>query len=229
MDNLRILLMILGIIIIVGIYLWGTGFDHRKATNRLTGKHRKKIREPVLDTPVIKPHAEEIDYTDVFRRQGGLPRDEEAEFSAGHGGQTAAEKQPSVIVLYVTAPAGYSFNGGVIKDSLYAAGMTYGDMQIFHHYGVGKSVSRQSIFSVASMLEPGTFDLNAIDSIQTEGIVFFMELPPPIDPAIAFEHMLSTSQRIAEMLKGHLRDEKHQSLSKHKIEELRKFVAGFHV
>ena len=227
MDNLRVLLMVIGIVIIAGIYLWGVGFDHRKAASKLTGKPRKNSQEPVLDTPVIKPREEEIDYTDVFRRQGGLLRDEDADLPQGD--QQAANPGTAVIVLYVTSPSGYSFEGAMLRDALYTAGMTFGDMQIFHHHGVGQSVTKDSIFSVANIHEPGTFNLNNMEEFQTDGLVMFMELPTPIDAAVAFELMLSTAQRLADILKGHVRDEKREHLTPEAIEALRSYVAGFNV
>ncbi len=225
MDNLRILLMILGILIIAGIYLWGVGFDHRKAARKLNKRQNKNRQEPVLETPVIKPREEEIDYTDVFRRQGGLLRDEDADLPDEAQQNT---KKTGVVVLYVTSPSGFSFSGAMIRDALYAAGMTYGEMQIFHHHGVGQSVTKESIFSVANMLEPGTFDLKNMDELQTDGLVMFMEIPAPIDSAVAFEHMLSTAQRLADVLKGHVRDERREHLKADAIELLRSYVAGFH-
>ncbi len=226
MDDLRILLLILGIVIIAGIYLWGVGFDTRKAANKLK-KHRKKNQgEPLLDSPVIKPREEEIDYSDVFRREGGLLRD-------GGGTQedssNASAKKTGVVVLYVTAPAGFSFSGPMIRDGLYAAGMNYGDMNIFHHYGVGQSVTKESIFSVANMHEPGTFNLSDMEEFKTDGLVMFLEIPAPIDAAVAFEHMLSTAQRLADVLKGHIRDERREHLTHEAIELLRSYVAGFNV
>ena len=229
MDNLRVLLMILGILIIAGIYLWGVGFDHRKAVHKLNQRRNKKNRqEPVLDTPVIKPREEEFDYTGVFRRQGGLLRDDDAELPQVDS-QQAASSKTGVVVLYITSPAGFSFNGAMIRDALYAAGLSYGNMQIFHHHGVGKSVTKDSIFSVANIHEPGTFDLNNIEDLQTDGLVMFMELPAPIDSGVAFEHMLSTAQRLAEILKGHVRDERREYLTPEAIELLRSYVVGFHV
>jgi len=227
MDNLRVLMMIIGILIIAGIYLWGIGFDHRKAARKLNkrsqSKRNKNLQEPVLETPVIRPREEEIDYTDVFRRQGGLLRDEDADLPKD------SQLKTGVVILYVTSPSGYSFNGAVIRDALYAAGMNHGDQQIFHHYGVGQSISKESIFSVANMHNPGTFDLSNMEELQTDGMVLFMQIPAPIDPAVAFEHMLSTAQRLAEILKGHVRDERREYLSPEAIELLRSYVAGFNV
>ena len=241
MDDFRILLMVLGVIIIGGIYLWGIGFDHRKVARKLNKRHEKKkgkknLQEPVLDTPVIKPREEEIDYTDVFRRQGGLLRDEDSDLPLDSEGQGLAgtsqqmkQQKNGVVILYVTSPSGFSFNGAVVRDALYAAGLHHGDMQIFHHFGVGHSITKKSIFSVANIHEPGTFELGNMEELQTDGLVMFLEIPAPIDAAVAFEHLLSTAQRLADILKGHVRDERREHLTPEAIELLRSYVAGFNV
>lgn len=229
MDNLRILMMILGIVVIVGIYLWGTGFDHRKAARRVSPKSQKTPQsaktEPVLDTPVIKPREE-----DAIEFSGSISH-KEPETDAANLDHTpsnyAEDKEPDVIVLFVTAPGGYNFNGGVIRDALYEAGFSYGEMNIFHHFGVGTSRSQNKIISVANIHEPGTLLLNNIEALRTDGLVFFMQLPSPIDAAIAFELLLSTTQRVAEILKGHVRDDQHEYLSAQKIETLRQRVAAY--
>lgn len=226
MDNLRVLLMIIGILIIAGIYLWGIGFDHRKAAQNIKNR-RKDLKEPLLETPVIKPREEEVDFTDVFSRQGGLFHDDEANLPQKD--QKSADSNQGVIVLHITSPAGFSFNGAVLRDALYSAGLSYGDMQIFHHFGVGHSVTNKSIFSVANLHEPGTFDLKNMEDLQTDGLVMFMQIPAPIDAAVGFEHMLSTAQRLAEILNGHVRDEKREHLTPEAIEALRSYVAGINV
>lgn len=226
MDNLRVLLMIIGILIIAGIYLWGVGFDHRKATRKIQ-KHRKDQKEPILETPVIKPREEEVDFTDVFRRQGGLFRDEDADVP--ESATNSAKSEQGIIVLHVISNSGIRFNGEAVRDALYTAGLSYGDMQIFHHHGVGNSVSKDSIFSVANIHEPGMFNLKNMEDFQTDGLVMFMQLPVPIDAAVGFEHMLSTAQRLAEILNGDVCDEKREPLTPEAIEALRSYVAGINV
>jgi cell division protein ZipA len=130
-----------------------------------------------------------------------------------------------IIVLYITSPAGESFKGMAIRSAAEAVGMRFGQFGVFHHFGVGESRSKQSLFCLASMYEPGKFDLSQISTYQTAGLVLIMRLPLPIDGQVAFELMLNTAQRLAKRLSGDLRDDKRELLTPSKIESLRSLVA----
>ncbi len=132
---------------------------------------------------------------------------------------------PCIVVLYLTSPAGESFKGTAIRSAAEAVGMRFGQFGVFHHFGVGESRSKQSLFCLASMFEPGTFDLSQISTYQTAGLVLIMQLPLPIDGRVAFELMLNTAQRLAKRLGGDLRDDKRELLTPNKIESLRTLVS----
>ena len=76
------------------------------------------------------------------------------------------------ISLYVQAKEQDAFLGNDLLRVLLSLGCRYGDMNIFHRHenknGLGKE-----IFSVASMLEPGTFDLNKLPETNIPGVVLF--------------------------------------------------------
>ena len=54
------------------------------------------------------------------------------------------------------------------------------------------------------MVEPGYFDLDRVDSLSTPGLAMFLQLPGPLDGAVAFELFLNTAQRLAETLSADL-------------------------
>lgn len=135
------------------------------------------------------------------------------------------EGESLVIVLNVMAKAGRQFAGTDILDTLYANDLRHGEMMIFHRYpdeGGGRSV-----FSLANTVEPGTFDLNAIEQLQTPGLSLFMQLPAPIDSREAFELMLKTGRNLADQLGGDLCDERRNVLTLQTIGHLKEQIEAF--
>jgi cell division protein ZipA len=132
-----------------------------------------------------------------------------------------------ILVLYVIAEGKQSFAGVDILSVLEELGLKYGEMKIFHHYGVGELKVRKAIFSVANVAEPGIFSLRQIEQFTTHGLAFFMRLPGPFGGRVAFELMLNTTYRVAEILNGHVEDERHQLLVPEVIDTLRERIAKF--
>ncbi len=132
-----------------------------------------------------------------------------------------------LITLFVRAPEGRRFGGPELVRALNAVGMRHGEMSIFHHFGSAELHSETPIFSAADMLEPGTFDLARIEAMRTTGLALFMQLPAALDGPVAFELLLGTAQRIAELTGGELFVSPRQALDPAAIAELRARAARF--
>lgn len=131
-----------------------------------------------------------------------------------------------LLVLHVRARNQHGFNGTDLLQVLLACDMRYGDRDILHrHEGAGGVGSLQ--FSVANMVEPGTFNLEDINSFRTPGVSFFMRLPGPDNPEEAFECMLETANCVVKNLDAELLDEHHQTASVREIEALRSRAHNF--
>ncbi|HTT08269.1 MAG TPA: cell division protein ZipA [Gammaproteobacteria bacterium] len=133
-------------------------------------------------------------------------------------------KVERVITLYVAAPGQAEFNGGDLLDALAAMDMRFGEMSIFHYYGAGQLHGTQPLFSAANMLEPGGFDLSAMERFTTPGIALFLCLPCRLNPGMVFELMLNTAQRLAERLQGRVLDDVREPLNAAAIEHMRRSV-----
>jgi cell division protein ZipA len=77
------------------------------------------------------------------------------------------------------------------------------------------------IFSVANLVKPGYFDLRGIKDLQTPGINFFITLPGPIPALDAWDTLLPTAQRMAELLDAVLLDEERNALGRQRIANIR--------
>ena len=146
-------------------------------------------------------------------------------------GEAAAQRQQAdetlICAIAVTARPGHRFSGGLICEALGALGLRYGHMGIFHYYRSDEHQDGQPVFSAANMLEPGSFDLEAIDSLYTPGLMLFMKLPGELDGTEGFDLMLATGKQLAERLGGELRDETRSSLTPQSIGHMRERIIDF--
>jgi cell division protein ZipA len=136
-------------------------------------------------------------------------------------------KSEMIIALYVVAQRQSLFTGRDVLTVFEDLGLQYGKMKIFHHYGIGELKVQQAIFSIANMMEPGTFNPQDMEAFTTEGLVLFMRLPGPFGGRVAFELMLNNAERLAEALEGTVEDEQHIPLNHKKISALREKIANF--
>ncbi len=139
----------------------------------------------------------------------------------------AAPAEPSeVLVINVMAREGYAFNGHDLLESLITSGLKFGDMNIFHMRS-GPDGKGPAIFSVANMLNPGTFDLNNMEQFSTVGISLFLALPAPTNNLDAFEKMLTCARQVQMELSGEMKDDHRNVMTKQTIEHYRQRIRDF--
>lgn len=131
-----------------------------------------------------------------------------------------------IVTLFVVAREGRHFNGPDLVVAAEKAGLEFGDMGIYHRLVDGKR-ELGPIFSVANMLKPGNFDLARLDALHTLGVSFFMTLPAPIPALDAWDAMLPTAQRLAELLDGQVLDEERNALGRQGIAHIRDQLRGW--
>ncbi len=132
--------------------------------------------------------------------------------------------EPLVLVLTVLAKNENPFNGSAIKEVLEAEDVKHGDMEIFHFH-IGNE--KYAVFSVASVVEPGAFDLETIDKYETPGLSLFCQLPGPEKSTDAFNILLDKARNIAEKLDGQLCDDKRNLLTEQAIGHYHDRITAF--
>lgn len=153
--------------------------------------------------------------------------DYEPDTPAEPGPEDAAEDLPSqakqrIVALRLIAPAS-RWPGKLVIEALQAEGLTYGKYSIFHR----ERDDGKTIFFVASMVEPGSFDLDKLDDQSFPGVSIFAVIPGPVDAPTTFDMMLSTARRLAQRLAGHLQDEQGSTLTAQRILNLREELVHF--
>ena len=131
-----------------------------------------------------------------------------------------------IITINVIAGAAREFNGRELWDFLHTAGLRLDKMKIFSKTE-GNREDGKPIFRVANIVNPGTFDADAIDDFSTPGIGMFLLLPAPINNMLAFEQMLAVARRLAEALDGRLLDYQRREMTARGIEQARRRIREF--
>ncbi|MDQ3288900.1 MAG: cell division protein ZipA [Pseudomonadota bacterium] len=135
-------------------------------------------------------------------------------------GRRASEEFDKIVTLYLAARAGEKLHGADIVVAAEKAGLVYGHMGVFHRL-VEHHPERGPVFSVANIMKPGSFDMAEIHSLETPAIAFFLTLPAPVPALDAWETMLPTAERMAELLGGLVLDEQRNTLGRQRIAHIR--------
>lgn len=140
--------------------------------------------------------------------------------------EQAVTEPSEVLVVNVMAREGYEFAGDDLLQVLITSGLKFGEMNIFHHHVQGNAKG-PILFSVANVLNPGTFDLNNMSEFSTLGISFFLALPTSMKNMESFELMLAVAQQVKGGLDGELRDDHRNLMTAQTIEHYRQRVRDF--
>lgn len=218
MDStlLRIGIGIAGVLLIAAIYFFGRprkpGQGRRIVGGTDHGRPEGERIEPTLGAQLESELAGEA------TEQSELDLGARNELNdVGRRGDASFEK---IVTLYVAARSGEKLLGPDIVVAAEKAGLAYGHMQIFHRLVEGHP-ERGPVFSVANIMKPGSFDMATIQELETPAIAFFLTLPAPMTALEAWEKMLPTAQRMAELLDGMVLDESRNALGRQRIAHIR--------
>lgn len=196
MGELRWVLLVLGAVILLGVYAWGKGYFERFRPSWLKPRLRLKPRvEPSLGDAPTEPGT-------------GSPTTSE---SAPETGQQNASTEPDRIVTVRFIPHDRKIGSDRVILALRSAGLRHGRYGIFHM--LADESTEEPMFSVANLTEPGSFDLSNLSDSTIPGMSFFMVLPGKGDPVARFDRMVDTARALARDLDAELHDEKGSSWS----------------
>ncbi|WP_426416788.1 cell division protein ZipA [Aestuariirhabdus sp. LZHN29] len=131
-----------------------------------------------------------------------------------------------IVVINVIARNGQMFPGDLLLQQLLENGMKYGEMSIFHRHEQFNGEGAVQ-FSLANGVEPGSFDLDHMDQLQTPLVTLFMGLPGPKEPLKAFEMMATAAQTLARELGGELKDESRSVMTQQTLAHCKQRITEF--
>lgn len=134
------------------------------------------------------------------------------------------ETKVDTMSVHVMADKNKPFLGYDLLQVLLSQGLKYGEMKIFHRYQETNGKGPR-LFSVASAVEPGTFDIHQMGSQTYGGITLFMQFSgsPGIDKE-RFSMMCATAQELAETLRGHMLNHQRVPLTSKTANEYREKI-----
>ncbi|WP_028111842.1 cell division protein ZipA [Ferrimonas kyonanensis] len=120
-----------------------------------------------------------------------------------------AHAPEDVLVMHVVAAEGELLQGAELLHNFLTLGMKFGEMNIFHRHQ--DSAGRGPVmYSLANMVNPGTFEPDTMEQFETEGVSLFMTLPNQCDETVGFSMMLGAAQALADMHNGQVLNDSHQ-------------------
>ena len=134
-----------------------------------------------------------------------------------------ASELQKIVTIRVCAVGDARWSGTALMAALEVHGLAYGRYQVYHR----KHSDGRSIFCVASLIEPGTFDMARMAETEFRGVTLFAVLPGPIEPLPAVDALLATARELARELSGMLQDTKGVPFSPQHALALREDVARF--
>jgi cell division protein ZipA len=152
---------------------------------------------------------------DALKRRTRLVMTVERALTAARELQEFAQKY-DVLASVNVAANNADFTGPAIKQAAEHFGMHFGAMNIFHMKNNSAEGCRH-LFSMANLYQPGSFDLDSLDSFETRGLTLFMTIPCVQDPARVFRKMVETAQGLSQMLGGRLIDQDQRPLNEENI------------
>jgi cell division protein ZipA len=147
------------------------------------------------------------------------PRDRAA---AAPPAANAAELQ-RIVTIRVCAVGETRWSGTQLMSAFEEHGLAFGRYQVFHR----KHVDGRSLFCVASLIEPGTFDVAEMADQEFRGVTLFAVMPGPLQPLDTLDELLGTARGLAEELSAMVQDAKGAPLSPQRAAALREDIARF--
>ncbi len=214
--ELRWILLILGLFILAAIYFYSRGWFGRGAA---FASKLQRWRGSALTDAENQVPSPEVPQLQVRSAEQNEPKSEPSPATLSPDGQS------KIITIRMLPQTGQLLAGERLAPALRAAGLQYGKFDIFHRIDPRKPA--HVLFSVASLVEPGSFDLNQLEGSKYLGINLFMVLPGLDDMLAAFDEMLSAARSLAESLGANLFDERGSTLSVQRARYMREELVQF--
>ena len=203
MDGLRWLLLFFGLVVVVGVYLYS-----------------RREQKPQQETESFKRRTPTLG-----GEEAGSGDDVGAEELVVANAAAQEQVEQKIVTLRLVARNRGSFRGDDLILSMRGIGLRRGKFGIFHRFDGDED--GPAVFSAASLVEPGHFDVENIKEQEFPGISLFLVLPGPMEGVDAFDLMIAAARTLAQSLDGELVDESGSTLSIQRERYMREEIVQF--
>jgi len=222
-NSLRLVLLGVGVVILVGIYLYDGWQKKRRLTlaERKSADREEKVEPFIASEEVFQPSTE----NEPVIQEPPLPEVDTAELMKVAPDPVAVvedipvAQQAMVVQLAVIAKPELTMAGEELKGMFTQLGLEYGDMDVFHGYQ-GQGDERIQSFHVTNILEPGTFPNDDMADFESTGLMLFFQTSDAINSIAVFNDMLMTAKALAERFNARLVDAEMNELAEEKIDAI---------
>ncbi|HLF97473.1 MAG TPA: cell division protein ZipA C-terminal FtsZ-binding domain-containing protein [Methylococcaceae bacterium] len=214
-TTVRLILLVIGVLVIAGVYFWP------RIKPSLAKLGRRKREDFSLDDDIVPLHMHTHSRDEGFSRAAdgrlvieddlafgsewnlkkpaAAPSTKSTEPKPAYPRPPASAARPEVVQLSVIAAGDVPFSGPDLLDAFRAAGLEYGEMGIFHRRD---PETGGTLFSVASVVEPGVFPHEGMENFSSPGVVLFYLPSRSGDALSAFDTMIAVCHELARRLNG---------------------------
>lgn len=199
MSGLRWVLLLAALVVLAGVFLW----------TRYRGRWMGRLKFPFRSAeaiPSIEPGA---------RQEPALAPP-----------ASVAALPAKIVTIRILSRGSTPFPAEQLVLALREAGLRHGRYGIFHFFR-SDADDADPIFSVASLTEPGSFDLTRLRTDVYQGVSLFLGLPGPVEGVAAFDAMVTAARAVAKSLDGNLVDELGSTFSIQRERYLREEIIQF--
>lgn len=214
-TTVRLILLVIGVFVIAGVYFWP------RIKPNLAKLGRRKREDFRLDDDIVPVHMNTRSMDEDYSRSsdGRVIIEDDLAFSsewnlrkpasastpktpaskAASPQPSASTTRPEVVQLSIVAARDATFSGPALLDAFHAVGLEFGEMGIFH---CRDPETGGTLFSVASLVEPGVFPHDGMETFESPGLVLFYLPGRSGDPLNAFDTMIAACHELASRLNG---------------------------
>lgn len=231
---LRLILLALGILLVVGIYL----FDRRRRAPASFHKAAHRHQPVFIDETTGEDRIDLVSYNDdeedlessidsISMTAESEPEAIDDSFSAHgetdylHLDPALRDDLPQMVVQINLRSKNEKMNGEQIAEAMLEMDMHFGAMNLYHRFD---NQDDRVMFSLVSMVEPGNFPADDMVAFETPGIALFTQLPGIKDGLVIYADMLFTAERLSAILDAELLDEEQNILTKQSIAHTRDLI-----
>ena len=198
--ELRLILLLIGAVIIAAIWLFSK---------------QRKSAEPPRAAPTLNDEFPEEDFP--------------SKTVPGASAKTAPVREQGeqfILALHVMPRERTDFLGADLAAAFEACNLKFGRYKVYHRLE-GHAADASSVFSVANVVEPGSFDPASFAESSYPGLTLFMVLPGPKGGVASYADMLATSRQLAQQLDGEVLDQERSTLTRQTARHIRERIIQF--